>query len=126
MTFYCSSACVARDSMIHAGPECHALVELDAFGVEGDSQAMRLALRLVSAYYLLRHKFHIKMREKQRASRMQKNLLAPINFLFLLQRIISSINLHDAYDFLLYRPVWLRKKKPAMTTVKEALAQLLL
>lgn len=99
VTFYCSSACVARDSMIHAGPECHALVELDAFGVEGDSQAMRLALRLVRAYYLSRHKFHIKMREKQRASRMQKNLLIPINFIFLPQRVISSINLHDAYDF---------------------------
>ena len=47
-TFYCSSACVARDgALVHTGAECQALKKLAAMGVEGDSQAMRLALRLV-------------------------------------------------------------------------------
>jgi len=48
VTFYCSSACVARDgALVHTGAECQALEKLAAMGVEGDSQAMRLALRLV-------------------------------------------------------------------------------
>ena len=48
ITFYCSSECVARDgALVHTGTECQALKKLGAMGVEGDSQAMRLALRLV-------------------------------------------------------------------------------
>jgi hypothetical protein len=48
VTFYCSSECVARDgALVHTGAECQALKKLAAMGVEGDSQAMRLVLRLV-------------------------------------------------------------------------------
>lgn len=48
VNFYCSSACVARDgALVHTGAECLALKKLAAMGVEGDSHAMRLVLRLV-------------------------------------------------------------------------------
>ncbi len=54
VTYYCSSECVARDAAaVHAGKECRALAGLAKLGVEGDSQAMRLALRLVRSLLAL-------------------------------------------------------------------------
>jgi hypothetical protein len=44
---------MARDgALVHTGLECQALKKLTAMGVEGDSQAMRLALRLVRVFWV--------------------------------------------------------------------------
>lgn len=45
---YCSQACLCQDAeAVHARGECRALGGLAKLGVEGDSQPMRLALRIV-------------------------------------------------------------------------------
>lgn len=60
LTRYCSEACLRLDaSMCHAGKECTALHRLQRLGVEGDSKAIRLALRILVHRYLSDNKhFH--------------------------------------------------------------------
>ena len=60
VTFYCSSECIARDgALVHTGLECQALKKLAAMGVEGDSQAMRLALRLVRVFWVYMYSLRV-------------------------------------------------------------------